>query len=100
MNSAFSEINAVPYLSVRSIRNPGINQFEVIVAEAAVNEVMSGQIQESSLPEPAPFVLEGAAPIEQLKGSKVSRLYWKLHVADLVTEERVGSNGHHEDDVY
>lgn len=100
MDMAFAEINAVQYLSVRSIRDLGINQLELIVDEAAVNEVMRGRIPESSVPESARFLLEGAAPIQHLEGSKVFRLYWKLYVAYLVTEELVGSNGHYEDEVY
>lgn len=100
MDSAFAEINSVQYLSVRSIRDVGLNQLELIVEEAAINEAMRGHIEQTSLPDSARFLLQGAAPIEHLDGSKVFRLFWKLYVAYLVTEELVGSNGKYEDEVY
>src|SRR3989442_4471848 len=67
-----------------------------LVEEAIVDEAVS-------TPDPAsPFAetLKGASPIKSVKGCRRFELLWSRYVAYLVTEERVGSGGSDEDEVY
>jgi len=96
----FAQINQCEYIFLRSIGEYGINQLELIVQEAVVNEAMRGTMPTSSVPPDLAFILASSAPIESLQGCLTFRLYWKLYVAYLVTEECVGSSGKYDDEEY
>ena len=98
----FERINNCQYLFLRSLREYGINQLELIVEEAIVNEGMRGKLtlSQSYLPNELSFLLDGAAPIESVDGCQSFRLYWKRYAAYLVTEECVGSCGKYEDESF
>jgi len=96
----FDRVNACASLFLRSINEMGINQVEIIIEEAVVNEALRGKMDPTQLPSELSFLLDSAAPIESVPGCQAFRLYWKGYAAYLVTEECVGSCGHFEDEVF
>ncbi len=97
-----ARINQTTYLSLRSLNDLGINQLELVVEEAIVNEAMRGKLTLAStrLPENVAFLLNDAAPIESVEGCQSFRFFWKHYVAYLVTEECIAGGGGHDDESF
>jgi len=95
----FDELNAVKYLYLRELSEPGDNSLRIVVQEAVVNR--SGQAW-SDLPDLPELgkIMKDSWPIESTEGCKTFELYWKNYVAYLVTEEMVGSCASYDDEVY
>ena len=96
----FERINDAKHLFLRSMKESGINQLELVFEEAIVNEAERGKIQSTSVPASLHFLLEGAAPIESIDSCLAFRLYWKRYTAFLVTEECVAGGGQFTEEVY
>jgi hypothetical protein len=100
MAAIFDRVNQSEYLYLRSIRDMGINQLELLIEEAIVNESRRGSLARDNQPAELAFLYADAAPIESVPGCKVFRFFWKLYVAFLVTEECAGSCGNYEHELY
>jgi hypothetical protein len=96
----FDRINEAKHLFLRSIKESGINQLELVFEEAIVNEAKRGKMESSQLPADLAFLLEDAAPIESVDGCIAFRMHWKRYTAFLVTEECVGGGGQYADEAY
>jgi hypothetical protein len=99
-NHTFDRINQTKHLFLRSLKESGINQLELVFEEAIVNEQKRGKIEPTHLPAELSFLLEGAAPIESVDGCIAFRLHWKRYTAFLVTEECIAGGGEFSDEIY
>jgi hypothetical protein len=93
-----SLLNQAKYLCLRHISEPEDNSLRLVVEEA-----MADRTETVATPDPAsPFaeIRKGASPIKSVEGCRAFELQWSRYVADLVTEEGVGSGGSDEDEVY
>ena len=75
------------------------NKLEIEIEEAYVNESKRGQISTGINPE-LRRLYASAAPILVNPMGKYIRLNWKLYAAYCVTEELVGSCGHHAEEQF
>jgi hypothetical protein len=96
-NPEFDSLNSVKYLFLRELTEPSDNSLRLVVDEAVVNH--SAQARIPGLPELSEIV-KNASPIETIDDCNRFELYWKHCAAYLVTEELVGSNGTHDDEVF
>ncbi len=92
-SDAIRQLNSVRYVRLHEISEPdksAFNSLRIVVDEAIVN---MAAVAVSDRPELA-ALLAGAHPIESVEGGKTIQLFGlgKHYLADLVTEELVGSN--------
>jgi hypothetical protein len=83
-----------------SINTFGFIQLEIELSEAYVNESLRGKASRQTYPPELAFLYESAAPIQINPGGKGFRIFWKLCIAYCVTEELVGSCGHHDEEQF
>ena len=92
-------LDSAKYLYLRELSEPRDKSLRLVVQEAVVNPTGSVRSSHPELPE-LEEILKGSSPIESTDACRTFELTWRLYVAYLVTEERVGSGGQDADEIY